>query len=475
MADGQEEEPWKVGSRSYAGWVPNVRSHLSFSMIGAAKAATTFTQPISGGVTRVVMVHQHREVNDYPLPAWLAKVFAPDIALDWVLVAQTQPTMIPITRESRPCPERDRQGMLLGTVYLLARLDTRAARAAQAEAIAGIEQLLRARRRKRDDEVVDLRTQVELTIGASGPLIQLKVALMRTGECRLWFTADPPGLALQQIDWIAQQAYYFIKDVVHDHTHHDETSDQITPLYPFGRISAEPGHSDEVAWRRETLWSLSREIERLNREGGLTDQRKSLGVIAYAEAFQASLMGHVRNDDEPLEFIAVTSVHDFDFKHLKDSIKASIDVNATRLTQKIQVAIAAVSVFLATTSLVSSLVSSHNGGLPKVSTGLAPGTVTLGTLEGMLPLLAWNPAVTGAALTTVLLGVIAYFLLDGRAGIYNGAQRWLSQVGRALAVTLTDTPRGQWWLLFGYHLVMILLTLAGVAVCIGILAGSIYF
>jgi hypothetical protein len=53
-----------------------------------------------------------------------------------------------------------------------------------------------------------------------------------------------------QLDWLAEQAYYFIKDAVHDHSHHDATSDQITPLYRFGRHPDEVGHNDEIAWRR---------------------------------------------------------------------------------------------------------------------------------------------------------------------------------------------------------------------------------
>jgi hypothetical protein len=66
----------------------------------------------------------------------------------------------------------------------------------------------------------------------------------------------------------------------------------------------------------------------------LTDQRRSLGIIAYAEAFQSTLMGHVRAQ-YGRQFKTSTSVHDYDFKHLKDPIKANIDVNSTRLAQKI--------------------------------------------------------------------------------------------------------------------------------------------
>ncbi|MCC6828266.1 MAG: hypothetical protein IT550_08570 [Novosphingobium sp.] len=481
MQPACEEEPWRGASPSYAGWVPNVRSHLSFSMIGAAKDATAFTQPVAGSTSRVVMVHQHRVVNDYPMPNCLAKLLIPDIALHWVLMADTRPTEIPLMHDGFPKPDRDRQGMLLGTVYLLPYIVDEYDRRVQALATQRISRLLRAERHQSDEAVETLRSAVEAALAESGPSLQLRVALMRTGECRIWFKAEPgaePGAELgldrAELDQIAEQAYYFVKDAVHDHTHHDATSDQITPLYAFGRHDDEPGHSDELAWRRETLWSLSREIERLNREEGLTDQRKSLGIIAFAEAFQASLMSHVRTQTGDPKFDTCTAVHDFDFKHLKDSIKASIDVAATRIAQKVQVAIAGVTVFLATTSLVSSCVGTHNASLPKGPTGIAPGTMTLGGPDWALALFAWSPPLTAAGAVVVMLGIIALVLLDGPAGIFNGVQRVISQFGRALSVTVAYSPYWQWAVLLWFQAVMVFLAFLAIAGCLAILAGAIY-
>lgn len=473
MSQSRDTHPWQGAFRSYAGWVPNVRSHLSFSMIGSGKSVTTFTKPINDGAGRVVMLLQHRVVNDYPVPGCIAQLVAPDISLHWLLNGETRPTDIPVTRGAALTKERDRQGMLLGTIHLMARLESRGERKAQKDALSDVKDMLNQRGVRDETAVVALRDAVNERVTRSVPTISVQVALMRTGECRIWYPTQPEDVAEEQLDWVAQQAYYFVKDMVHDHTHHDETSDQITPLYRFGRHASEAGHDDEVAWRRETLWSLSREIERLNREGGLTDQRRSLGVIAYAEAFQASLMGHVRKPEEEQTFASSTSVHDYDFKHLKDSIKASIDVNAARLAQKIQIAIAAVATLVATMSWVNSLVSAHNSSLPKVAKGVAPGTANLGDFDPWVPLLARDPAITAGLLVTGLLVALTYFLVDGRAGIYNRAQRGISQFGRALAVAVFPSPLWQWVSLMAYYLTAFAFVLAGVLACLGVLAGKI--
>ncbi|WP_429278042.1 hypothetical protein [Novosphingobium gossypii] len=460
-------------------------------MIGAAKDACTFTEPYRARPSRVMMVHQHRVINDYPLPKCVAAWLNPDIALHWVLDAVTEVTDIPIMKEGEPEPERDRQGLLRGTVRMLSYLENKRLRQTQTALLKEVNRKLNIRSYDPDingdaeatDRTIDAhRIEIMGCVEDAGPAIVLQFALMRTGECRVWYDAQPGDVGAagtpaahieKQLDWLAAQAYYFIKDVVHDHTHHDATSDQITPLFRFDSSRKERDHSDEIAWRRETLWSLSREIERLNREGGLTDQRKALGIIAYAEAFQASLMGHVRTQGEGQRFEKSTSVHDYDFKHLKDSIKASIDVNATRLTQKIQIAIAAPTIFIATTALVSSLVSAHNGSMPPLVKGAAWDRTTLGAVDPWLPWLAANPALTGFAVMICLLMAIAYFLLDGRAGIYNAGQRMLSQFGRALAVTLFGSLLWQWLFLLFYHLLLVAAAFALTMLCFFTVMGAV--
>lgn len=437
-------EPWASGYRSYAGWVPNVRSHLSFSLIGAASGARSFTQPTFDGPTRIVLVLQKRTVNDYPYWEWLARFLFPDITAHWFIDAETAATEIPIRKEEHLDTEVDRQGMLGGSVLLLPRQHSRARQRHVRSSLDRVADLLATHRNLRTgEEVRDLRARVVDIIEQAGSYITIRFAVMRTGECRIWFDAEVPGLGLADHDRIAEQAYYFLKDVVHHHTHHDPSSDQITPLVRFDPASSEPGHEDEVAWRRETLWSLSREVERLNRDGGLVGQRRALGIIAYAEAFQASLMSHVRDAKAPKGFRENTTVHDFDFKHLKDSVKASIDVEATKTTQRVQLSIAAVTLTVSSMALVSSIVGTHNAALPRTQSGEVIGAVSLGLVGDFLLLAGGQPLVVGLVVVLVLLGFIGFFLADGGAGLYNAPQRIISQLARAASVSLVGSPRWQ--------------------------------
>jgi hypothetical protein len=70
-------------------------------------------------------------------------------------------------------------------------------------------------------------------------------------------------------------------------------------------------------------------------------------------------MGHVRDDENPAEFKTVPNVHRYDFGHLKDSIKASIDVNAAKKSQTVQLTVACVATILSAVSVVGSMVSAH--------------------------------------------------------------------------------------------------------------------
>lgn len=441
----ERAEPWKAGYRSYAGWVPNIRNHLSFSLIGAASRARAFTQHLKGEPTRIVLVLQDRVINDYPLPDWLAEWLFPDIRGAWFLNGETASTELPVRVNGDLKSETDRQGMLTGRIHYLPRNadpQSEAERKAKLNEAAGL--LTTERHLSTAAEVRALRDQALSTVRSAGPAIQFGFALMRTGECRIWHTREVEGWTADTHDSVAEQAYYFIKDVVHHHEHHDPSSDQITPLTYFDPHTNEPGHEDEVKWRRETLWSLSREVEGLNRSGDLVDQHRSLGIIAYAEEFQSTLMSHVRDADSEIGFRENTVIHDFDFSHLKASIRASIDVASTRLAQRLQKWIAAAAIFVSCLSLVTSLVSAHNGALPRTPDGKLSGQViVLGSLDWFLPWMAGSPLITASIVSFGLLMIVAFIIKNGLSGLSNGVQRVASQGSRAAAVTLCESTFGQ--------------------------------
>jgi hypothetical protein len=437
----REPEPWSVAHRSYAGWVPNIRSHLSFSLIGAAKSARSFTHRAIDTPTRIVLILQKRVINDYPYPERIALHFHPDILGRWFMEAETAVTDLPYLRDKKLISEPDRQGLLRGTVRLLPYHEDPDAERHLQETLDDLAQLLATPRQlKTGNDVRQLQKEAVDLVTAAGSSIPFEFALMRTGECRLWFSEAIPNLDDADHDRLAEQAYYFIKDMVHDHTHHDPTSDQITPLTLFDASKNEEGHDDEVKWRRETMWSLSREIERLNREGKVTDQQRALGIVAYAEEFQASLMSHVRDASDPRGFRENTELHAFDFDHLKSSIKAVVDVRAARIAHKIQLTIAGVTIFVSTMALISSSVGTHNGALPRpAGGGASPEAIQLGFNEIFLRVLAENPILNAGLFALAVLSILVFFAKEGAVGLRSEPQRVLSQLARAAAISASNS------------------------------------
>jgi len=485
MAEEDWTVPWAGATRSYAGWVPNVRSHLSFSVIGASRRAEAYSRPYLDGTSRLVIAIERRTSHDYPWPQWLVRRLWPDLTQHWLMEGATQPARVfyPEPADSVPVdPEltRDRQGMLVGRVHVFPFQADPVPRDTQDVAIKAIRDELLLAPANPDNAQLDALHEEIVSRARNGCLnrIEIQFALLRTGELRLWYSEEgTPPLDLASDDpeddlrKFAEQAYFFIKDVVHDHTHHDPSSDQITPLVPIS--SDDASHLGEVAWRRETLWSLSREIERLNRDGGLVDKRRSLGIIAYAQAFQQGMMGHLRDPEKPSGFRAAPAVYDYDFAHLKESIRSSIDVASAAKAQLVQLTIAFVATAISAVSLVASLTSAHNGVQQRGTDGMLKKGVWFSHGDGAISLLAWNPFLTGGTVAIVLLGILSATLADGEAGLFNSLQRVISQLSRATSISLARSSRQQVAIDWGMHLVAAGLALAGAIGCLVVLTTSL--
>jgi hypothetical protein len=428
-------------------------------------------------VKRLVLALERRVSNDYPWWTPVVALVRRDLVHDWLLEGNTCTTSIPITNDDGTIPgETDRQGMLVGRVHVIPSWhDTVDGNNEQKRLVGDIRAALMLAPEKPADDALDaLRDTVVDLVEQAKDRVEVQFALMRTGELRLWYDPEAmPGLDEWDSWLLAEQVYFFIKDIVHDHTHHDPSSDQITPLVQITPAPLDPGHSGDIAWRRETLWSLSREVERLNRDGGLVGLRRSLGMIAYADAFQRSLMGHVRDPIDSTSFRRETGVYDYDFAHLKESIRASVDVAATKKSQAVQLTIAFIATLLSAISVVGSLTSAHNGAQPRPKDGFLRDAFTFVSGDDFVAALAWNPFLTGGIVATLMLGIASMILADGKAGLYNRFQRVISQISRAVSITIVRGSRSQLvvdWLL---HVAAICLTFAGVVLCLMIVTSAL--
>lgn len=378
---------WATARLSYAGWVPNVGSHLSFSLIGsrAGKGVVRLSARVAyeDRIARVVCALQTRTTDDMLLPPSLARRSKPDLQQHWMLVGETVAIDVPTGTESakpksrifsprlltakqghapaidKITTARDEQGALVGRVLIIPYEEDPVARAEQQAMLSRVKVSLSKAAFDRDGQtaIQDAETTVrESELG----LVTVNFALMRTGEARLWFESEHPQFNDEEHRQIARQAYFFLKDMSHRHVHHDQLDDQITPLIRFKNETAEQRLKSEVEWRRETLWSLSRVADKLMASEKLNSLREALGMLAYADAFQKTLLPHVRNPDNPLTYLPNKSAYGYDFQHIRESTRVRIDQTAARRTVTGQLIAAVFAGAIASLSLVSSLISSHN-------------------------------------------------------------------------------------------------------------------
>jgi len=445
--------PWANSAHSYAGWVPNVGSHLSFSLIGEAKGpdSTSFSQKYDGRIARMVAVMQHRETDDFLLPPRIMRLILPDIAQHWLLVGTTVPVhaatdLADDGEESRP-GTLDDQGMLHGVIHSVPYQPRTIERILQEWGLAEIGSLLRSaysrllRSRPLSDRELDaLVSELARAVRWRTPHSRsIRFALMRTGELRLWYDDPLPkdGREARMQRTMARQAYFFMKDMVHHHTHHDASSDQITPLVQVNAADPTRRSAGERKWRRETAWSLSRTVETLMRTKVLDDKRQALGILAYADAFQKTLFGHARDHDDPRRFVRGETVYGYDFSHIRESLKVQIERKQVRRTHVTAMLVAALASSIAAMSMLSSLVSTRNNA-GRVSSGENFVPIPLSIPDPVLAVPAAYPlGVVGIVFVFVLL--ISAIVTDDGARLLQKGPRRSAQTLRGITLSVTRT------------------------------------
>ena len=426
---------WASARLSYAGWVPNVGSHLSFSLIGSragkgvARLSARFKHP--DRIARVVCALQKRTTDDMLLPPTLALRRKPDLQQHWMLVGETDAVEVPTGVEPpmakrrsyvrRLCtpsatvgelPEkittaRDEQGALIGRVMIIPYEEDKADRDKQKLMIEGIRKRLSLAAREREGRTAIEEVEATIKEGVAG-LITISFALMRTGEARIWFDHEVPHFNDEGHRQLARQAYFFIKDMTHRHVHHDHLDDQITPLVQYRNTTPAERLESEVDWRRETLWSLSRMADKRMGSEKLNYLREALGMLAYADAFQKSLLLHVRDPQNPLSYLPNKSAYGYDFQHIRESTRVRIDQTAARRTVTGQLIAAVFAGALASLALISSLVSTFNARISNHSDE----KLNIGIWKPLLRLLSEYPVAVMAAAGYILFSAFALTLSD---------------------------------------------------------------
>ncbi|WP_097062440.1 hypothetical protein [Sphingomonas guangdongensis] len=393
-------------------------------------ATVAYPQP---ALKRLVAVHQSRQTDDFLAYAWWTRWRRKAARQDFVMIGVTHEVAAPVGIAQRPpSPPRpvglrhaagrvydvlrpdhrkvseqedrprlvvetapDAQGMLLGSIHVMPHQREEANAAVQKDVLRRLREAIRILPYEATTSALDdFPDQAAGLAARLNRPARIEFALFRTGEARLWFDEEATtGFDADQLEVLARQSYFFLKDMVHHHVHHDAKSDQITPLVP---LSSRPLDDREEHWRRATAWSLTRIVDALARRGNLQDLREATGILAYADAFQSTLLKYRRRVDDPWAFEANALTYGYDYKHVRESLKVQLDQASARRANLGQVVVAGLAGCIAATSLLASTISAHNAlvrnevkpsGLVAIIPGLPDEWLTVAARWYLLPAL----------------------------------------------------------------------------------------
>ena len=447
---------------TFAGWVPTITGQLSFSLIGlgtnSSDCVTANVETDAGGAarapTRHVLVYQERAARDLPMPLWLAKRVRRWVKTHFILIGSSSPSTRPRldleTENNRYQLLHDEIGVLRGKAYMVPddQGDPEAIKRFIQSIKSRIGEIERATPRGTICGGFDLATELDLVpkaAEAAGVIFaDCTFELYRSGEIRLHF--DPAALAYAEaqddagdpdstaaeglIGGLSKQAYYFIKDISHRHFHHDASSDNILPAFAVR-------DGDDDGWRRDSLWSLSRAVLEHRRRNALLDHKRALGILAYAESFQAHLACVRRAADggfEPSE-----AGMSFDFSHTRASLGATIDELAFKKSFGLSVIGTVIATILAAMALWMGAAQISNSLCSKASACVPP--VPPGWLSSTLGFIIQHPAVGLGIVTTLLVvwvvktqrGIAQIRLVTGFQHVLGG---WVIALGASASQRL---------------------------------------
>lgn len=275
----------------YAGWVPTANGHLSFRHIGETRHPT---ESVYANVTadrrRLVLGYQRRPLSDVLFQTLIHYLCGINGEF-WFVVAATS--------EGIPGDVEE----LTGVVYIYkSKTDWKTC---QRVARIAIDQLNDNRLSMRADRDVLLQrcfSECKSTMNNTAD-ITIDFWLNRSGEIffgKPTFQDSDLGYASRDYAeklghnfalWMANQTYFFIRDISHGHQHHVPTADTIIILQE--RVAG-----DRVTWRRNIIYSLHHYIIRAKRGADAGSLSQAAGILSYCMSFQAICRRHLGSDAE---------------------------------------------------------------------------------------------------------------------------------------------------------------------------------
>ncbi|MEG3159356.1 hypothetical protein U1763_02465 [Sphingomonas sp. LB2R24] len=454
--------PWVGASHSFAGWVPNVSGHLSFTMVDPRGSQSTYNHQADLGKPRVVALKRQRLAQDYPFWDYLVKTFRPAAAQEFIVLAQSCRVRTPYFVGSELKEADDEHGALCGVIIVVPVDDDATTKTHRTNLLGRLDNAIADAIADRAEGAADHGSGIALDlldeIDRARPHVAcylLRFALFRTGELRIWFdidefvgrkTADETATPQEALtaERLPAQAYYFVKDLLHAHYHHDPHSDQILPLTRLSSAETDADfHADEVRWRYVTLRGLVRVVVELRQSKSLQGHKRALGIIAYAKAFQSVLAVTARERSASPTFVTHDDIIRYDFDNLAMSIGATDSAAESVNTSRLQLYAIMVGILLSALALWAGAVQIQPILCAALANQVACPKVGPGPVVSLINVIVANPL----AFCSVLLGTgfLAFIALFRGTGAIPWAERfikWLRGLSDAAGVQISRSTKG---------------------------------
>lgn len=339
----------------YAGWIPTANGRLSFRHIGETRHPTPSKYAnVATAVDRYILVYQRRDLSDSAFRTITDRVCRRSGDFWFALVAK-----------SAAAPDNV-DGNLSGTIFVFkSKEDWRTGPEEEIRTAIGEMNTARLSLASDRDRVIEESLAYARKALADSADVWLDFVLERNGELRVDRPTFRDGdlayasraFATQEghdfDKWIADQGYFFMRDIAHQHQHHEHAIDTILILQRRDRA--------DISWRRNVLFSLQFYIigNRRSRDTRALIQAK--GVLAYFESFLGICRSQLKE-----RFDQIPS---FETDALRRSLDASIEERASDHSVKVERSanisnfrVAVLAVLAPTLALIGVALQPHIGG-----------------------------------------------------------------------------------------------------------------
>lgn len=314
-----------IRSEISIGWIPNVAGRLSFSHIGKSTYPRRCAVENTGNsLGRRIVVAQARRLSDWLLPNWYFRALY-GYSADWhfVLVARTGGDRF------------DHISRLEGEVLIFDKTDwgrtidlPHGGGTAPADIVkSGLLAWARVPR----SQSVDPLPEEALERLRSSALFSFAVRVRRSGV--IWlrplsfasdlvfaddYLSEPHTPRPAEIRHLANQVFFFMKDISHSHRHHHPGSDTITEVGPV---------DPRRTWAINTHYRIHRKVVEMRRSSDPEAFYGASGMLAYLGSLRKAVTNKAQREQ-------ARSALNFNNAEIEGSIKAETEVMKWRQTQK---------------------------------------------------------------------------------------------------------------------------------------------